>query len=407
MAQARYCPQLPLLTLALLATGHAAAQQSPYYIGGSLSVTHVSNIYHTTEGEPTNNDTVTTTSLLAGLDQHLGRQRLFGDLALRNNHYQNDNSLSNNGYTLNAGLDWETVNRLSGQLSINSNQALAAFNSGDAPSVTEKNIERSNQARAVVRYGLASLLTLEGSLTYRRRDYSLIDYDAYEYSQNALSLGLVYRPSAALSLGVAGRYTDGEYPRYSQVDGVYQANTFKRRDIDLTSTWVASGASTLITRLSFGKRDSELASARDFSGVTGSLNWRWQPSAKLNINTILMRDTGDETSFSELDSSGSVTSDYSRITTSLRINTGYALTGKVTLDAGVSVADRDLSNTSSGVTTDDNDTTTSLSLGVRWAVTRNGTLGCQLTYEKRTGGGTLSDPYSADSYGCFGRLILR
>jgi hypothetical protein len=256
MAQARYCFPLPLLTLALLTAGHAAAQESPYYVGGSLSVTHVSNIYHTVEGEPTNNDTVISTSLLAGLDQRIGRQRLFGDATLRNNRYQNDSSLSNNGYALNAGLDWETVNRLSGQLSFNSSRALASFNPGDAPSITKKNIEQADQIRAVVRYGLASLLTLEGSLAHRRLGYSASEYDAYEYSQDTASLGVVYRPSAALSLGVAGRYTDGKYPRYSQVDGVYQANAFTRRDIDLTSTWVASGASTLTARLSFGKRDS-------------------------------------------------------------------------------------------------------------------------------------------------------
>jgi hypothetical protein len=150
-----------------------------------------------------------------------------------------------------------------------------------------------------------------------------------------------------------------------------------------------------------------LASARDFSGATGSLSWNWQPSDKLRVNTTLIRDTGDEASFYDLGTGGGIASDYSRITTSLRVNTSYQLTGKVSLDAGLSVADRDLSRTTAGVNVDGSDTTTSLSLGARWAVTRSGTLGCQVSYTKRTGQSTLSQPYSADSYGCYGQLILR
>ncbi|HEX2012390.1 MAG TPA: hypothetical protein VJN44_15790 [Roseateles sp.] len=403
---ARAAHRLAPLVLALIGSA-AVAQQSPYYLGGSLGLTHVSNIYRTGGTQPRNSDNVTTATLLAGLDQRLGRQRLFGDASLRSNHYENNRSLRNNGYSLNAGLDWETVGRLSGQLSVNSNRNLAQFNPGDAPSITKKNIEQVDQARASVRYGLVSLLSLDGSLTHRRRDYSASEYDSYDYQQDTFSLGLTYRPSALLSLGIAGRYSKGEYPHFRFANGSYQADKYTRRDVDLNAIWTPSDASTVTARLSVGKRDSDQASSRDFSGGTGSISWRWKPTAKLLINSTLMRDTGDETSFYSLGSIGGISSDYSRITNSLQISSTYELTGKVLLDAGVSYYDRELSSSFGGSSVDGHDKSTALSLGARWMVTRNGLIGCQINHDKRTGQSFLSTPYSANSYGCYGQLTLR
>jgi hypothetical protein len=395
---------LTLLTLAAGAT--ARAEQSPYYVGGALGLTHVSNIYRTSSASPRNNDNVTTATLLAGLDQRIGRQRLFGDVSLRNNRYAKNKSLGNDAYALNAGLDWETVSRLSGQLSLSSNRSLAQFNPGaGAPEITKKNIEQTDQARASVRYGLASLLSLEGSLTHRRREYSAREYDAYDFNQDTLSLGLTYRPRAALSLGVAARYSEGSYPHIPGPGGSFIKNDFTGKDLDFTAGWTVSGASTLNARLSASRRDYELASARDFSGWTGSLSWRWQPTAKLQINSSLTRDTGDETSFLNLGSLGGITSDFSRVTNSLQINSSYELTGKVLLDAGLSYAKRSQSDTLG--LRNGSEQTSSLSLGARWLVTRSGLIGCQINHDKRNADAFVSTPYSANSYGCYGQLTLR
>lgn len=399
---------LSLALLGLLAGGSARAEQSPYYVGGSLGVTHVSNIYRTSSATPRNNDNVTTASLLAGLDQRFGRQRLFGDVSLRNNRYAKNKSLGNDSYALNAGLDWETVNRLSGQLSLSSNRNLAQFNPGaGAPEITKKNIEQTDQARASVRYGLASLLSMEGSLTHRRREYSAREYDAYDFTQDTVSLGLSYQPRAALTLGVALRYSEGSYPHTPAPGGTFIKNDFTGKDLDFTAGWTLSGASVLNGRLSASRRDYKLEGARDFSGLTGSLSWRWQPTAKLQINSSLTRDTGDETSFLNLGSLGGITSDYSRITNSLQINSSYELTGKVLLDAGLNYSKRSQNNRLGALDNKGSEQTTSLSLGARWMVTRSGLIGCQINHDKRDADAFVSTPYSANSYGCYGQLTLR
>ena len=106
---------------------------------------------------------------------------------------------------------------------------------------------------------------------------------------------------------------------------------YRRHDIDLTGTWVASGASTIDARLSFGRQRYEDNSARDFSGTTGSLQWRWKPTGKLNFYTVLLRDTGTEAglfySGVQLPTGGSAlltqAGDTSRVTTLARVQAEY------------------------------------------------------------------------------------
>jgi len=395
-----------LVLSACLAAAHAQAETSPYYIGGSVGATHVSNVYRTTQGQPTNNDTVTSATLLAGLDQQLGRQRLFADASLGHNTYKNNSDLSNSSYSLNAGLDWQTMERLSGSISLGSNRSLAQFNPGDAPSLKKKNMVQLDSVGTTVRYGLISLLSLEGSFSHHRRDYTAEEFAQNEFSQDASSLGLVYRPSAALRLGIAGRHTKGKYPKYQLGTDGYVSNEFSRNDVDLTANWTASSASSVNARLSSGK-SKYTTSAKDFSGLTGAVSWRWAPSAKLQFNTSFSRDSGTETSFISLGSLGNLNYDNSRITTMFQIGADYALDSKLIFNAKVSVAKRDLSNSSGTSTVDGNDRTTNWALGGRWLATRSSQLGCQITREERTGQSSLSQPYTYSSYGCYAQLTLQ
>ncbi|MFO1295723.1 MAG: hypothetical protein U1F25_04050 [Rubrivivax sp.] len=61
-------------------------------------------------------------------------------------------------------------------------------------------------------------------------------------------------PSGPLTLGLAARHTDGTYPYSPLAGGITGADDFKRNDVDLLATWVATGASTLTARLSQTKR---------------------------------------------------------------------------------------------------------------------------------------------------------
>lgn len=399
-------PALAALLALSGAVPAALAQSSPYYVGASQAFTHESNIYRLSGNQPINSDTVSSTSLLAGIDQTFGRQRAFADASVNTNRYRNNNTLNNTGYSLNGGLDWATVERLSGRISFGANRNMAQFNpGGDTPLLTKKNIQTNKQASATVRYGLVGRFTAEATLSHRQVDYSAAEYNRFEYKQNSGSLGVVYRPSGALSLGAALRYSEGRYPLARATASGFLEDTFKRRDLDLTSDWTVSGASTISARLSIGKQEYASFNQRDFSGATGAVTWIWQPGPRLRIKSSLTRDTGQDTSFLTFGSNNFVTSDYSRLTTAVQSSATYELTAKIFVDASARWADRSLTNTGLAY---GNDTNKGLSLGGRWLPTRNTQVGCQLSHDSRSSDNlALSVPFSANSTSCYAQIMLR
>ena len=406
--------------LTTLAAGAAMAQSSPYYLGVAQSLGYESNLYRVGDDQTlpagySKSDTVSGTSLVGGVDQTIGRQRVYGSANVRANRYANNKTLDNESYGLNLALDWATVGRLSGTLSAAADQNLAQFNNRAAGGVkTRKNVVRTNQVDARVRLGVVTKYTLEASLGHRNRSYSAPEYNSSEYRQTSGSLGLRYRPSGALSLGVALRITEATYPKFNQpTPNVFEADRLKRQDIDFTATWLPSAVSQFNLRLSPTHTSYDRDTGSDFSGVTGSATWGWQPTGKLKLTTGLSRDTGQSSDAVNLGFFGGRITDYSRTTSALSLKADYELSAKIALNAGISYAHRALANTSSlagnpigSVTGSDN--TTVLSLGARWLPTRSIQVGCNVSAENRSSSNTnLSVGLSGNSFSCYGQFVLQ
>ena len=406
--------------LATLAAGATMAQSSPYYLGVAQSLGHESNLYRVGDGQVlpagfSKSDTVSGTSLVGGIDQTISRQRVYGSANVRANRYANNKTLDNESYGLNLALDWATVGRLSGTLSAAADQNLAQFNNRTAGGVeTKKNVVRTNQVDAKVRLGVVTKYTLEASLGHRDRSYSASEYDSSEYRQTSGSLGLRYRPSSALSLGAALRISEARYPKFNQTaPGVFEADRLKRQDIDFTATWLPSAVSRFNLRLSPTHTSYDRDTGSDFSGVTGSATWGWQPTGKLKLTTGLSRDTGQSSDAVNLGFFGSGVTDYSRTTSALSLKADYELSAKIALNAGLSHAHRALTNTSSLAgntlgTDTGSDNTTVLSLGARWLPTRSIQVGCNASAENRSSSNAnLSVSLSGNSVSCYGQIVLQ
>jgi hypothetical protein len=394
-------PLLALTAAALACTGAAAQSNAsrPYYVGLTQDFTHQSNVRSAPSGAETS-DTISTTTLRGGVKALFGRQRAFANLSVFHTRYADLDGLDSTGYGADLGLDWATVERLSGTLVARSNRRQADFNSG-LSTATLKNTERSDEFNATVRLGGDGLLAFDGGLGYRRVTFSAPEFAARQYRRNDGSLGLTYRPSGALTLGagVAAAKTDFLEPDIGQTT----ADSNKRRDLYLTANWLATGASTLSARVNLGKTEYDQATAADYSGATGSLSWLWKPSGRLQLNTTLARDTGQDAGFRRApDGSGTPTAtDFSRVTDTLGVTAVYDLTGKIVLTADVSTARRDLVNVLSAAS--GKDTTNRVSLGAKWAAMRNVAVGCQVGREQRSGDST---DYTNDRFGCYVQATL-
>lgn len=394
---------LAALSCALAAPAAVWAQeaQRPWYVGLTQDFTHYSNVLQLPTGEIS--DTISTTTLRGGVNANLGRQRLYANAALNHQRYSDLSERNNDGYVVGLGLDWQTIERLSGSLKLDSQRRQADFNVGGIVPVTVSNIERSDDLGFRVRFGVASLVGLEAGVGHRRVNFSAPEYSALEYKQDNASVGVVYRPSGILSLsgGIAGADTRFLAPAAGQTD----RDRSNRRDVYIGAEWVPTGASTVNARLAVGKLEYDLATAADYDGVTGALTWIWKPTGRLTTTTSLSRDTGQESGFLRQGDGTTLTAtDLAQVTNRLGVSGQYEITGKIGLTGDLFASRRTLVDGFTGVAS--RDRATGVALGLRWAVTRTIALGCNVARESRSASGPGSTDYDNDRYGCFGSVTL-
>jgi hypothetical protein len=380
---------------------------APFYVGGSLGITHVSNIFH--ESSASNNDNVVSIGLLGGVDKRLGRQHLRLEGSVQDNRYNDNRDLNNLSYTVRTALDWQTVGDLSGTLSAKSDRSLADFNVGNGVTqIFKKNTERNDEYQAIARLGVGSRYTVEGGWLYRRREFSAEEYDRFAFHQNTGSLGFYATPGGNLRLGLVARHSNGQNPRYPNglftIDPVTQLpkaltvrNDYTRNDLDFTMRWNTGGHSTLNTRISRSKSSNSFQGLSNVNGTTGAVGWSWQTTAKLQLNLQYSRDTGQESVVRA--------PDVNRIYTTWQLGGNYALTGKVSLSATAADKRTRRSTESAIALANAFEASKTYNLGLRWAYSRGLSLGCQYDHASRDSSVPLY-VYSANSYGCTGQAVL-
>jgi hypothetical protein len=400
--------RLFLLTPWLLLFGAAAgAQTSPYYIGLAQTIAYNSNLISLRDNQAlpaglSKSDTVSSTALVAGIDQPFGRQRLFGTANLSSNRYSRNSEYNSSGYALRLGLDWQTIERISGRVAVASDRTVRAdVRDASNQFILRSNAETANQLDASVSVGIVTRLSLEATLLRRDVRYSAVQAAFREYRQNGASFGLRYKPGSTVTWGLGLRQTRWDYPNL--LAGAVDTNDRRtRNDVDTSLVWQPTGVSTFDLRLSSGKTEHDQFNSRDFSGVTGSMGWEWQPSAKLRFNTRLARDSGQD--------ADRVTTAYTRTTDTLRVAAEYALTAKIGLNGSVSAYDRLLSGRGQVVTgLSGREKGNSLALGARWAPVRSTVVGCNVSNDRlgSNNNAALSDTYSAATFSCYGQFVLQ
>lgn len=398
----------------------AQAEVSPWYVGVVGNVEHQTNVYRVGENQTlppgvSQADTVYAASLIGGFDQNISRQHVYGSASLNSSRFRANSDLNNTSHALKLGLDWAAAERLSGKLSASSDKSLAQFNSRTAAGAIEtaKNIQTLNQFDTSVALGTVTRLTFEGAFGWRRRSYSADLYRYLDYKERHGSLGIKYRASGALTLGAAFRSTTTEYPNFlALTSGDQIAGRIGRRDIDFTLNWNVTGASDLYLRLSPTRIHYENTLDQSRSEITGSAVWTWRPSDRTKIKTAFTRDTGQSSQAFDL-GIGTQVIDYSSLTTALKLEASHDLTGKFSINASVVNSHRDLSNSivvvgGTPTLVDGSDRTVTPALGFTWVPTRSTQVGCNLSRDRRTSSDTsLTVPFSAATYGCYGQLVLQ
>jgi hypothetical protein len=406
-------PLRPLvLALALCGSATAWAEQSPYHIGVSQGFTHYSNVFQSTNDAQS--DTVSSTGILGGINLELGRQRLYASGSAQTNRYQNFDQLNNVSYGLTTGLDWQTIERLSGSLRYATNQSLVNYADVQFP-VGTKDVQKTQSATAAVRYGITPRLGIDASATRRAVDYSAAE-DRRGFTQNSASLGVRWGGTGLLTFGAALRLTKSDFPSalivapvpaipetpttpaVPAVPAEYGPDKADRKDLDLTGSWSPSGLSTLTGRVSLTRETHTQPAIPELSGLTGSIAWDYRPTGKLALNVSLTRDTGTETTFALPSDFIPLRANNDRINTVAALEATYEVTAKIKANASLRHTDGSVVNSlgaSRGASTN------VVAIGANYAITRSVDLSCNLSHESR------SRAYNASTIGCSGRFTLR
>jgi hypothetical protein len=358
--------------LAQEAGTETASERSHTYIGVSQAFSHDSNVYRTSTNE--SKETISVTGVLAGIDQPIGRQRIYGDVAAQINRYQNNDVLNNKSYAINAGLDWQTIEFLSGTLHYSTRNSLADF--GELNGSTAASDQITQQFLANVRLGLTSKLSFDTSYEYRDFKYKNDLYADRNYNQHTVGGGFHWGRADQLVFGLGYRATKSRTPEFQDTPPF--EDELDRRDIDFTTTWAPTGFSSISARISSTKETHSLDSVGERSGWTGAFSWDYKPTAKLGFVAAIVRDSGAEATFIGMAPDGTkpLRVDQSTLSTTSQLRASYAMTSKISLNGDVHYRKGKLAGGTQ-------ETVGAYMLGITYEPLRSVLLGCNVDYENR------------------------
>lgn len=394
---------LTLAGLTCLAAGTSAhAETSPYYIGASQRFTHNSNVFYNTDASA-QSDTISSTGVRLGLDQPISRQRLSASLSANVNRYSKLDALNNTDYALETRLDWQTVDRLSGNVTLSSRESLPT--DAAALSTGVRNLLRVDSAGVQATLGGVTRWSFDAGAAVSRSRYSEAAYARNNASQNSVNAGVRVTPASGLTLRTGLRHANVRYPN--------AGNDVSRNDLDFSAIVNPGGASEFNGRVSF-TREQQSALDRSLSTWTGALGWNWRPTGKFSTGLTLSRDSNNG-SYDFSTGVINVSSSNSAVTTRLGLTARWEVTSRIGVSGNIAHARRSLDNAltvgAGGLLSSASDSTNSLGLNVQYEVLRNVDVGCGMTWSDRTvssaSGSVLTSPYSATTFSCFGQALLR
>ncbi len=236
-----------LAALALCSTSVRAqdtSEPNPYYIGAAQAFSHDSNVFRAQDGE---SDIISSTSLLAGLDQPLGRGRVAADLTYTINRFQDQDQLNNNEYNARGRLDWATIERISGDFRAYDRSSLNRYDLESPEGITFKDMVRISGVAAQARIGVVTRWTFDGGAAYDQTRHSASQEENRNLRQGTINGGIRYRPHDLFNVRLGLRYSEGRYYNYGvdPTTGGDIEDKVDRDDIDLSVFWQPTGNSSL------------------------------------------------------------------------------------------------------------------------------------------------------------------
>jgi len=284
-----------LAALAMVQTVPAFAEsESPLRFTVSQSVAHDSNIfmkskdYMYLEGVDKLSDTYYTTQAGLSFDKEYSRQGLHANLAVARQIYKKYDEYNNTSGSGAFNWDWRIGDHWSGVLGYN--YGVSSLPLDDSYSAKDSVMRRLGRGVVSANYWFHPDWAIGARFSTAKSDYDDKSKDWDEYKSNEYNLDLTYRPSTGNRIVLSLRGEEGEYSNQPKQNG--SLREWDQRDVRLSGSWQLTGVTKVSGYIGYAKREYEYASNRDFSGLMGSIAFRWAPSNKVYVDLSWRREIG-------------------------------------------------------------------------------------------------------------------
>jgi exopolysaccharide biosynthesis operon protein EpsL len=284
------------LVLVAAAGGAMADELDTLQFRASQSFQHDSNIFRLSDqantqailGRPERSDTVSTTTVGIKLNKPVGLQRFELGANFEVNKYSRFSSLDFNALSYAAAWRWSLTPSFHGNLTTDRREYID--NTADIQNQGQVN-RRTDKATVLdAEYEVDGVWRLLGGVFQRDSKSSRPFVFQGDSKITGNEVGFRYQFPYATSLAYRFKNSTGEYSN-NFFPGI-AGSDFKDREHEVRGEWRPGGRSTLNGRISHFARKHDTLPLRDFSGVTGQLDWNYEFTGKTSAAAGIVREIG-------------------------------------------------------------------------------------------------------------------
>jgi exopolysaccharide biosynthesis operon protein EpsL len=357
-----------LLLANLQSVAHADEQDTLNFIAG-ITTRYDDNLFRAV-GDG-GSDTVVSPFVGLRLDKQYSLQRFRVNVNIADNRYRNNDYLNFVAKNFDASWLWAFTPRLTGSISANRSESLNNFN--DTLN-TLQNI-RTDQTQAFsFHYNPGGGWHAIAGLTRRTSQNSQTFNQQASFSTNGVDFGTKYVFPSQTQISLLNHIRKGSIDDRqitTENEDLFDRG-FRENETEVRLDWFLTAKSTINIVTSYVKRKSDNFSQRDFSGFQGSVNYLWEPTAKITVALAASSDlNGFQTQFNS----------YARATT-LSLTPRYQLSPKISLSSNLNILKREFLGEGPLVQVGRarSDDQKSYGVGLLWRPTRNSSIGVNLQH---------------------------
>ena len=333
-----------------------------------------SNVFRTPDtsgpqaGFTTKADIITNNNAGVTIAKSYSQQRFQLDSNYSMRQYDTFSRLDANTLNYHGAWLWALTPHVTGSFNLTQNQAEIPFT--DTTGETTRNTRTSTSRTMSLDGWISGKWHVIAGLgqTESKTEQAILSTPATK--SQYMEAGLRYVATSQNSITLRHRVTPVELTNFTLDPNSLTETNYKDIETEIKVSWKLSGQSTIDGRLARKSRRNEHFAQRDFSGISGNLNYAWKPTAKLQFTF------GASRNVSAFGAVGNATQNSSfRLDQTLTVGAAWSTSARTSMNLSLSRQQSDFlgpvfGNTSAARV----DELTNAQLGMSWGVRRYVTL---------------------------------